>query len=166
MSVLSFKALSVNDNFKYYQLLQQVSANENGFHNEMFGKSHSGYFKWLQLSVDEKVGKNLRPGYVPRSTYWLLNDDGIPVGIGRIKHQLTPAMKKNSGHIAYAIGRPFRGQGYGSKLCQLLIDECRKMGINPIQVTVEFANEASNRIVRQAGGRVVGQTDTMTIYQI
>ena len=53
----SLQPVSVDNDLKYYQILQQVSANENGFHNEMFGKSHSGHLKWLQLSVDEKVGK-------------------------------------------------------------------------------------------------------------
>ncbi|HAT55837.1 MAG TPA: hypothetical protein DCW31_11490 [Lactobacillus sp.] len=164
--MLKLKPLSLNDDVHEYQLLQQIGSNENGFHNDMFGASLSEYKTWLEVETDAAMGCNLAVGYVPRSTYWLIDDSDMPVGIGRIKHDLTPAMLENSGHIAYAIGQQYRSRGYGQTLCQLLVDECRQFKINPVQVTVEQENKDSNKIVQHVGGVLVGRFGDLNIYQI
>lgn len=57
---------------------------------------------WRQRAYLDAKGANLPIGYATQTTYWLL-DNNFLVGIGRIKHFLTPQLTTRTGHIAYAV---------------------------------------------------------------
>ncbi|WP_079480333.1 GNAT family N-acetyltransferase [Halobacillus salinus] len=162
---LYLEALTSHDGEKIYEMLQEIDANDNGFKNEVKGMSYNHFLNWLQKNEGYSHGLNLNEGMVPQTTFWLFHD-GIPVGYGRIRHFLNENLRKNSGHLGYAISSSHRGKGYGSTLLGLLIYQCIELGIDPIQVGVNNSNEPSNALVRRHGGVIHSRTENKNIYKI
>lgn len=159
--------LSIDDGEHYLSVLHEIQTNENHFSNPMFKASLPEFHKWTKSESDAAKGINLPNGYVPKSPFWLIDDTNQEIiGIGRIKHTLTPAMKSQTGHIAYAIRRSRRNKGYGNVLLKLLLLECQKLQIDPIQITVLRSNKYSNLIILKNNGRLFKQTATMNFYNI
>lgn len=88
------------------------------------------------------------------------------MGIGRIRHRLTEKLRKNGGNLAYAVSKSDRGQGYGSRLLELLLEEAAKMGLISVLITVHRDNVASQKIVLKNGGQLVDTAGEMRIYRI
>ncbi|MBZ2199765.1 MAG: GNAT family N-acetyltransferase [Lentilactobacillus hilgardii] len=163
---LTLVPLSCNDSsLAFYNVLQEITANDNGFHNSVYQKSFTLFKDWLQRASLDALGIQLPKGYVPQTTYWLM-ENYHPIGIGRIKHYLTPELVDYTGHLAYAIQKSKRGQGYGDQLCTLLLEKCKDMAINPVQVTAYPTNKLSNNIIKNHGGKLIHQNSQLNIYHI
>ncbi|WP_158290459.1 GNAT family N-acetyltransferase [Halobacillus salinus] len=162
---LYLKSLTSHDGEEVYQMLQEIDANDNGFTNEVKGMTYEHYLKWLQANAAYAQGLDLNEGMVPQTTYWLFHDEE-PVGYGRIRHFLNENLRKNSGHLGYAISSSHRGKGYGYTLLGLLIHKCIELGIEPIQVGVNNSNERSNALVKRQGGIVHSRTEKKNIYKV
>jgi predicted acetyltransferase len=61
----------------------------------------------------------LRPGLVPQTVFWALDDDGEAVGIVRLRHYLNDNLRVHGGHIGYYVRRDQRGKGYGKEMLRL-----------------------------------------------
>jgi len=98
--------------------------------------------EYLQKLADGEKGKNLKPGYVPGTRFWLLDDNEF-VGSFDIRHRLTPNLEQIGGHIAANISPKYRGKYssfIGIKMC---IDEARKLGLKRVLMTCDVNNAAS-----------------------
>ncbi|MEN1937863.1 GNAT family N-acetyltransferase [Paenibacillus sp. 102] len=162
---LYLKALSKDDGKKIYDMLQEITPNDNGFHNEIHGVSYQEFNLWLERNEGFSRGIGLEGWMVPQTTYWLFYNQ-TPVGYGRIRHRLNENLKNNSGHIGYAIPISQRGKGYGNELLRLLLKECSKMGIKTVQIGVNISNIRSNRVVQYNGGILSKVTENKNIYHI
>jgi len=105
----------------------------------------------FQLFDDFRVGKNLPDGYVPESTFWLVEGDEY-VGTGSIRHRLTPALERFGGHIFYAIRPSQWNRGYGTVQLRLLLNEAATLGLAKVLLTCEESNVASARVMEKCGG--------------
>src|SRR5215831_17978063 len=47
-------------------------------------------------------GRSLPDGWVPGSTYWLIDDDEFVAKV-EIRHRLTEALQLRGGHVGYAV---------------------------------------------------------------
>ncbi|MGP9039401.1 GNAT family N-acetyltransferase [Cytobacillus kochii] len=159
------KKLTIDDNREIYEMLQDISQSDNGFHNEVNGLSYDEYTTWLEKNDQFSEGIGLEEWMVPQTTYWLFYNS-IPVGYGRIRHYLNENLKSNSGHIGYAIAQSYRGKGYGHRLLKLLLQECTELGIKTVQVGVNKSNVASNKVVQNNGGVLVKNAKKKNIYHI
>lgn len=99
----------------------------------------------------DREGIGLLEGYVPSSTFWLVRD-GAFLGVGNIRHQLTPALERFGGHIGYAIRPSAWNQGYGTTLLALLLQEAFTLGIELALVTCDDDNVGSYRVMEKNGG--------------
>jgi predicted acetyltransferase len=160
---LNLRKLSRTDGPEIYQMLKQISAVENSFTNPVFDMGYDAFQRWLIQQDTWSEGIDLPDGYVPQTIYWLYADN-TPVGIGKIRHQLTPSSRNNGGNIGYAISRPYRGLGYGNVILRLLLDQARSMGINELLLTVDIGNEASKHVVEKNGGILVRQNTERYFY--
>lgn len=149
---LYLKRLSVDDGKDIYEMLQQIDVVENSFTNPVNGMSYDKYKNWLIEQDDWSRGINLPDGYVGQTIYWLMLDN-IPIGIGKIRHKLTESSRKEGGNIGYAIGKQWRGNGYGNKILELLICEIKAMGIDETVLTVDKGNYASRKVILNNGGK-------------
>jgi predicted acetyltransferase len=162
---ISLKELSENDGKQIYDMLQGIEKNDNGFNNRVKDMPYENFHTWLKENAGYSKGIGLADWMVPQTTYWLYCDEK-PVGCGRIRHYLNENLKKDGGHIGYAITSSCRGNGYGNKILELLLVECKKMQIGEIQIGANKDNERSNKIIRRNGGVLFRETETKNQYII
>ena len=91
--------------------------------------------------------------------------DGVPVGMGNLRHYLTDALREAGGHIGYAVASDQQGKGYGKALLRLMLEEARRMGITEeILVTVYPENIPSRRVAEANGGELRRETEKRVYY--
>ena len=158
------KRLSLEDSCEIYKMLQEIAPDDNGFHNKANGMSFEQFEEWLkkELSVDNGC---LEGWMVPQSSYWLYDGDR-PVGYGRLRHFLNDSLKETGGHIGYAIRSSERGKGYGNKILALLLDECKKINIDTVQISANTDNIPSNKVIRNNGGVLIRTSMGKNFYNI
>ena len=162
---LYLKKLSTSDGLEVYDMLQEIDGNDNGFKNEVSSFNDQEFKYWLERNENFSKGRELEGWMVPQTTFWLYRCDQ-PIGYGRIRHALNQNLSENSGHIGYALGKSYRGKGYGHTFLRLLLKECLAMSIHPIQIGVGIENIRSNQLVIANGGMLVSVTKNKKIYQI
>jgi predicted acetyltransferase len=104
----------------------------------------------LGLENQEK-GIGLLEGYVPASTFWLVDDDGF-AGRVSIRHRLTDDLLQMGGHIGYEIRPSKRRMGYGTKGLELVLPLAKSLEISKVLVTCDDDNVGSWKIIEKNGG--------------
>ena len=162
--MLYLQPLSLTDGREFYDMLQYIGSNENGFINRVHGMDYENFPLWLEKEVQLAQGVGLADWMVPSSSFWLMAD-GVPVGKGNLRHRLTDALREAGGHIGYGIASNQRGKGYGKELLRLLLAEARRMGITEeILVTVNPGNIASRKVAEANGGQLRRETEEHVYY--
>lgn len=100
---------------------------------------------------DLRKGRNLKPGYVPQTTYWLIDNDEFIGEIG-IRHELNDNLIRYGGHIGYGVRYSKWKQGYGTKMLTLALDKAKKMGLEYVLITCDLDNIASAKVIENNGG--------------
>ncbi len=133
--------------------IRESAEGENGFvgGREVAGGELS-LDAFLRGLIDSSEGRNLRGGWVPMTTFWLLDEAGTLVGVSRLRHTLTPFLLIHGGHIGYYVARDHRGKGYGTRILSLTLEEARKLGLERVLLTVDSDNEPSIRAIERNGG--------------
>lgn len=103
-----------------------------------------------KLSSESK-GEDLPEGYVPQTTYWLV-DNGEFIGRLSIRHTLTEHLKKVGGHIGYDVRPSKRNMGYGKKLLKLGLLKAKELGIEDVLITCSVGNIGSQKVIEANGG--------------
>ena len=163
---MHLQKLSSNDGEQIYRMLQDIGSCENSFSNPVHGMSCEEYKNWLVQQEDWSEGRNLPEGYVAQTIYWLMNDENIPVGIGKIRHALTEHSRKIGGNVGYAVSSEYRGHGYGTVILRLLLEEARKMKLEEIMLTVDKYNNASKRVIEANGGILFDENSERWYFRI
>lgn len=152
------KQLSPGDGHDIYDMLQRIPADENGFINGAYGMDYPAFQAWLLKSDRSAKQTELEDGWrVPSTIFWLYVD-GRPVGIGKLRHFLTDALRESGGHIGCTIAPEERGKRYGTVLLRALLDRAREMGINRALVTIRPENAASLKMALKNGGVIERST--------
>ena len=151
-----------------FEMLQGIQNGENGFMNEVFGMSYEKYKNWLAVQDDYHVGKNLPEGWIPYTTYFFYVD-GVPVGVGRVRHETSEYLQTvvGAGEIGYGISKDHRGNGFGNILFQELLKKCKEFGYEKITLFPHKDNLATIKIMLKNGGKVIGSfKEEKTIIEI
>ena len=156
--MFELRKLSINDGIDVYNLLQDIPKEENGFGNKVNGLTYDEYKEWLVKRDQYSNQVGILDGWrVPETTFFLYVD-GIPVGIGSIRHFLTDALKEVGGHIGYCISPKYRQKGYGKEILKRLIIEARGIGITDILITTNLDNFASQKVILANGGKEIDRS--------
>ncbi|KGM44670.1 GNAT family N-acetyltransferase [Neobacillus niacini] len=115
-------------------------------------KDPSDFEEMVQFLKDNEQGHNLREGWVPDSTFWLINQDKRIVGAVNIRHQLTPFLLNRGGHIGYGIRPSERRKGFATKLLSLSIEKAKELGIRKALVVCDEDNTGSFKTIINNGG--------------
>ena len=162
--MLYLRKLSHHDGEDVFNMLKEIKPVENSFTNPANEMTFLEYQNWLWQQEQWDHGKMLPKGYVAQSIYWLYDDD-CPVGIGKIRHELTESSRKNGGNVGYAISQSQRGKGYGVVLLKLLLEEARAIGVKEIVLTIDKNNEASKIVCEKNGGICFGENSERWFYR-
>lgn len=136
---------------KFEQMVHDfASVGENKFTEELSGAAD--FADYIVQKQNFEAAINLKPGYVPGSTYWLVNDDGDIVGVSSLRHYLTPDLENRGGHIGYHIAPTHRKNGYGTELLKLTLEKAKELGLKRVLITCDVDNVGSNKIILNNGG--------------
>jgi predicted acetyltransferase len=147
------RKLSPDDGRDVYEMLQELSKDENGFTNGCNGKTYDEFKNWLIKSNNVANGIGLEEWMVPQKIYWLYVD-GMPVGMGKLRIYLTDKLKEEGGHCGYAIIPTQRNKGYGKVLLKMLIAYAKDIQIDRLLLTVQNHNTASIKVALANNGRI------------
>lgn len=100
---------------------------------------------------NNRHGINLKPSYVPATTFWLIDNDEF-IGEISIRHKLTDSLLKYGGHIGYAIRYSSWNKGYGTKMLSLALKKAKQMGLDKVLITCDDDNVGSARVMEKNGG--------------
>ena len=162
----TLEKLSRNNGRDVFNMLQGIESNDNGFHNDVKDMPYEYFAGWLVQNEGYALNIGLEDWMVPQTTYWLFDDQHVPVGCGRIRHYLNDRLRTDGGHIGYAISYPCRGNGYGNEILRLLLIEACEMGIQEVHIGANKENIRSNKIIRAHCGVLIRETDTKNHYTI
>ncbi|MDD4890044.1 MAG: GNAT family N-acetyltransferase [Phycisphaerae bacterium] len=106
----------------------------------------------LRNCRDHARGVNLPAGYVAASTFWLVRDGRAIVGTSNLRHELTPFLLREGGHIGYSIRPSEQRKGYGTRLLAMTLGRARAIGLTRVLVTCAKGNIGSAGVIRGNGG--------------
>ncbi len=112
---------------------------------------HKDFTAMLQRLDDLASARNIPEGFVPSSTYWLV-EDGELIGVSNLRHFLNERIQKCGGHIGLSVRPSCRGKGLGNLLMRLTIEEARRRGIEEIHIHCHKHNKSSARMIVRNGG--------------
>ena len=122
----------------------------------------SGAYEWYRRGVEDfpdycdellanAVGARLPPGWVPISTFWMIDGEEIVAAI-RIRHSLNAFVEEHAGHIGYDVAPSHRRRGLGQRLLELGLVEASRLGLERALLIADIDNTASIRIIERCGG--------------
>ena len=136
------------------ETLLELGAGEMGFGGTPFGKGEATLEAYLQSCVDGPDPAKLKPGIVPQTVYWVVDESGTAVGMVRVRHCLNEWLLKSGGHIGCYIRPAWRGKGCGRQALRLALAELRKLGESRALLTVREDNAPSIGMIESCGGKL------------
>ncbi len=112
---------------------------------------HSDFSALLKKINDFEQGIHLPEGYVPSSTYWMVQGDEL-VGVSNLHHHLSDQLLTAGGHIGLGIRPSYRGQGLSIKLLNLTLEQASERGIKQVHIHCYAENKASAHMILACGG--------------
>jgi predicted acetyltransferase len=97
-------------------------------------------------------GIDVPAGFVPHSTFWLVRDARDVVGVSNVRHCLTPALRREGGHIGYGIRPVARGRGLGVTILRESLARAAELGIEHALLTCAKQNLPSAKSILRNGG--------------
>ena len=106
----------------------------------------------LRLNA-ESQGLGFLEGFVPHSSYWLVDEQQGIVGVANLRHTLNAKLLKEGGHIGYGIRPSCRQKGLGTLILRETLGKAKSKGLSEVLLTVAKHNTASVRVITNNGGQ-------------
>lgn len=105
------------------------------------------------------------PGFVRSTTLWAVEGDEW---LGRVsaRHELNDTLRREGGHVGYAVRPSARRQGIAGVLMQAGLDTLAALGVAEALLTCDDDNVGSYRVIENAGGRLEGVVDGTRRYWV
>jgi predicted acetyltransferase len=143
---------SVDYRGSFIQSVREFQAEGRQLHYDL--NSLTGDFgAFVQELHDQKDRSKLKPGRVPASDFWLIDDNEF-IGRLSLRHELNEYLFKIGGHIGYEIRPSKRRQGYGTEILRLGLEKARELGLRRALVTCDEDNIGSKKIIEHNGGKL------------
>jgi len=130
-----------NDNMQANELRYQFAFEEN-----------FDFGVYIEKLRDNSKAEKIKPGYVPTTTFWLIDDHGKILGVSRLRHYLMPHLEIEGGNIGYDVPPSERMKGYGTILLEHTLLKAKEMGIKRVLITCDSDNIGSAKIIQNNGG--------------
>lgn len=117
---------------------------------------------WLEILKQNFDEETVKEGFVPASTYMVLNEEGDKkeiIGMLDVRHRLNEQIEKYSGHISYSIAQKYRNNGYGTEMLRQALEICEVYGITDVLVTCDKNNPAGIRTIEKNNGKFENEVD-------
>jgi predicted acetyltransferase len=98
-------------------------------------------------------GRGLDEGRVP-ATFLFAEEDGELVGRVSIRHELNDFLRREGGHIGYAVRPGNRRRGFATEILQQALIIARAEGVDQVLVICHDDNVASAATIERCGGEL------------
>lgn len=116
---------------------------------------HDFEYYLKNLEVTDSSG-----GLVPDSTFFCLDEErNIFVGAVNIRHYLNEELLLNGGHIGDGVRPSERRKGVATRMIQLALCECGKLGIDRVLMVCDKENTGSAKSIINNGGILENEID-------
>jgi len=102
---------------------------------------------------------------VPVTELWYV-DGPCYIGTVMIRHQLTPALRRDGGNIGYHVVPGQRRRGHATAMLAAAFPWCRELGLTKVLVTTAIDNVGSRRVIEANGGVLESDADGVLRYWI
>ena len=94
-----------------------------------------------------------RSGWTACHFFWIVDEGDDYVGSLALRHELTPFLLREGGHIGYWVRPSARRRGHAREALRLALPLARdEVGLDRVLVTCREANEGSRRAIEANGG--------------
>jgi predicted acetyltransferase len=147
-----------SDYKKTYELYMSFLENENGYVNSVYGYDYKRFLEWIEMKRDWSMGRNLPEGFVPDTTY-VLEDNGVYVGVFNLRHTLNDFLREGPGNIGYCIKKEYRGRGYATRGLEMVLSKAFELGIEEVYMSVNKNNPKSLNVQLRNGAYIHHEND-------
>lgn len=141
---------SINLEEEYLRLVDEFERSGEDFPNSHWPGEEFVAYVWRVRGYSR--GVNLPRGWVPFTTYWLIKNNTILLGVSDLRHRLNSSLEVVGGHIGYAIRPSQRKKGYGTTILTKTLVKAQELGLNRVLLTCDSDNIGSVRIIEKNGG--------------
>ncbi|MBO1754210.1 GNAT family N-acetyltransferase [Allobranchiibius sp. CTAmp26] len=123
----------------------------------------------VRFFEDAERGVGLPDGWVPCTTYWIVDGTAPDVVLGSIalRHHIgTDFLREHGGHIGFGVRPSARGTGVASAALRAALPRARALSLDRVLLTCDEDNEASRRTIESCGGVFERMADTRRRYWI
>lgn len=149
---MKFRLEKINEKMgkDIYDMYQDIPKEEIGSTNKINGCSLEEFFEVLKTYKDEE--ENINKELNTTTNRYILYVDNRPVGEIGIRTSLNDFWMNKGSQIYYKIRISDRNRGYGTKILELALDECKKIGMEKVRINCDDTNLASRKVVEKNGG--------------
>ncbi|PKR77071.1 GNAT family N-acetyltransferase [Halalkalibacillus sediminis] len=111
------------------------------------------FSEFMKRLIKKEDPSGVKPGWVPSSTYFLLDSGGRILGAANIRHELNEPLLQIGGHVGYGVRPTERGKGYASRMLGESLSILKAMDIERALITCNQDNPASQKVILKNGGK-------------
>lgn len=134
-----------------YDMYQDIPKEEIGSSNPINGMAFDEFKEQLKKYIDNSTTIDKKIGTT--TNRYLFYVDGYPVGEIGIRTTLSNYWVKDGSQIFYKIRLSERNKGYGTKMLELALEECKKLGFKEVGINCHNQNYASQEIIKKNNGK-------------
>lgn len=168
---MNYKLELLNKNMDYsvYEMYQDIPKEEVGSSNKLNRCTLEEYFNYIEVFKNEE--NNINPILNTTTNRYVFFVNNYPVGEIGIRTTLNDFWINRGSQIFYKIRLSERNKGYGTKMLELALNECKKIGMKQVRINCDDNNLSSKRVIEKNGGNVdiksyKTQTGTSSSYII
>ncbi|BCL78042.1 acetyltransferase [Ktedonobacteria bacterium brp13] len=152
MSLQTRKEVTLSEDYQvsYIEALQEYQAEGRG-RGPSPEEVATDFGNFVQHLRDQADKNRIKPGHVPSSEFWLIDDNDY---IGRIflRSTLNETLLQKGGHMGYTIRPSRRKQGYGKLILKYGLEHAKACGFERVLLTCDEDNTSSRAIIESNGG--------------
>lgn|SRR5574344_1312213 len=135
-----------------YEMYQDIPAEEIGSNNRFKGISKDEFAKIMNECILEK--NKINPELNTTTNRYIYYVDNKPIGELGIRTLLNEFWINRGSQIFYKIRLSERNKGYGNKLLELALKECKSLGFKRVRINCDDNNLPSKKVILKNGGMI------------
>lgn len=133
-----------------YDMYQDIPKEETGSTNNFNGCSFDVYKEILKDLKKEESVLNETLNTTTNRYIFYVNDK--PIGEIGIRTSLNDFWINKGSQLFYKIRLSERNKGYGTKMLELALIECKKLGMKKVRINCDDMNKSSQKVIQKNGG--------------
>ena len=135
-----------------YLMYQDIPDEELGSINKIKNCSVEQFYEILEEFKREETIINPELNTTTNRYIFFVNNE--PIGELGIRTTLNEFWVNKGSQIFYKIRLSKRNKGYATRMLELALAECKKLGMKKVRINCDDSNIASKRVIEKNGGKI------------